>query len=755
MRISIRLKVLLSVGLTVFVVLGTTTIFYIRDLKQHYVKTIQLRSDALAQGLLNNILKIGTYTVYTSENIQHLWASLTPQCQQIYDLNKDKEISHIALISSNGTILAHNLKELRNTNLTNPALLEHLKDERPATILVQQEQAYHTFIPIFSKENTYLGVVDVGISSKMAQQELQNVAYRSIKLLGIFLLISGIIIFLLISITVTKPIRDLGKIGERLAEGHMIHHIEAVNRGDEIASLAKVFIQISDYLGEVSDIAERVATGVLAHDIRKRSKRDVLGIALQEMLNYLQSISQIAFEIAEGDLSKSPPLRSDIDAFGRAMRSMTSGLQDLIKQIRTSSEQISTTGATLASLAAQDNQIVKITQSSVEEMVSTMTEMGVSVEEVAHNMDILSASVEETSASMAVMTTSITNIADNTIVLAQQTQQAILEVNNSTNLLKDVTQKTEISRQLSQKTIQDALEGQQAVEEVMTSMESIQQTNSDAFETITHFEQQTQDIGSILDVIDEITDQSAMLALNASIIAAQAGSGGKGFAVIADEMKNLANRVNASTKNIAAIVKVVEDETTRVVKKIYDSTTVIGQGVKRTEEARKGLENIFASAQRSSSVVSEIADAIQQMQQTTSQQMKSVMERVNSMTTEITNATSEQKSSTIQINQAIDHISQMAYQTQQATTEQLKGVQQILAAVEQVKILTEKNMESSEHIDLTSADLTTQAQILLQAVDRFKLGTTERITEELSVLPTQDITSVETDAVVIETEEEV
>ncbi len=238
----------------------------------------------------------------------------------------------------------------------------------------------------------------------------------------------------------TKPIRDLGKIGERLAEGHMIHHIEAVNRGDEIASLAKVFIQISDYLSEVSDIAERVATGALAHDIRKRSKRDVLGIALQEMLDYLQSISQIAFKIAEGDLSKSPPLRSDIDAFGRAMRSMTSGLQDLIKQIRTSSEQISTTGATLDSLAAQDNQIVKITQSSVEEMVSTMTEMGVSVEEVAHNMDILSASVEETSASMAVMTP-ITNIADNTIVLAQQTQQAILEVNNSTNLLKDVTQK--------------------------------------------------------------------------------------------------------------------------------------------------------------------------------------------------------------------------------------------------------------------------------------------------------------------------
>ena len=532
------------------------------------------------------------------------------------------------------------------------------------------------------------------------------------------------------------------QIGERLAQGHMIHNIRLVNRGDEIALLANVFIQISDYLREVSEIAERVATGALAHDIRKRSKRDVLGIALQEMLDYLQSISLIASKIAEGDLRTPPPLRSDIDAFGRSMRSMTVGLQSLIRQIRTSSEQISSTGSTLATLADQDTQIVKTAQTSVEDMVSTMTQMGVSVEEVAHNMDILSASVEETSASMAIMTTSITNIAASTSDLAQQTQQAIREVNTSTNLLKDVTQKTEVSRQLSQKTIQDALEGQQAVEEVMTSMESIQQTNLDAFETITHFEQQTQDIGTILDVIEEVTEQSAMLALNASIIAAQAGSGGRGFAVIADEMKNLANRVSASTKNIAAIVKVVENETKRVVKKIHASTTVIDLGVKRTEQARTVLENIFASAQHSSGVVSEIADAIHQMQQTTSQQMKSVMERVNSMTTEITRATSEQKSSTIQINQAIDHISQMAYQTQQATTEQLKGVQQILEAVEQVKILTEKNLESSEHIDFTAANLTAQAQILLQAVDRFKLGTSERIVQAVSESPGQEIVPI-------------
>lgn len=745
MKISIRTKMLFSVGLTIFIVLGISTALSIRDLKQHYLRSIQQRSDALAQGLLTDIQKIGMYTVYTDENIQHLWASLTSQCQQIYELNKEKDLAHIALLSETGQILAHNNAELRNSKLTSQVLINYLGAYRTRTILDPQEHIYHTFVPIFSKEDQYLGVIDVGFPGKVVDREIYAVAYRSIGLLTMFLLISGTIIFVLLTVTVTNPIRYLVQIGERLAQGHMIHNIGVANRGDEIASLAKVFIRISDYLREVSDIAEQVATGALTHDIHKRSKRDVLGIALQEMLSYLQSVSRIVSKIAEGDLRTSPPLRSDVDAFGRSMRSMTFGLQSLIRQIRTSSEQISSTGGTLASLADQDTQIVKSAQRSVEDMVTTMTEMEESVEEVAHNMDILSSSVEETSASMSIMTTSITNIAASTSDLAQQTQQAILEVNKSTDLLKDVTQKTEVSRQLSQKTIQDALEGQKAVEEVMTSMQSIQQTNSDASETITNFEQQTKDIGTILDVIEEVTEQSAMLALNASIIAAQSGSSGRGFAVIADEMKNLANRVSASTKNIAAIVKAVESETRRVVKKIHASTTVIDQGVKRTEQARTGLENIFASAQRSSGVVSEIADAVQQMQQTTSRQMKSVMERVNSMTNEITKATSEQKSSTIQINRAVEHISQMAYQTQQATIEQLNGGQQILEAVEQMKKLTEKNLESSEQIDFTAADLTTQAHILLQAVDRFKLGTTERIAQaqEITESPGQEIVLLE------------
>ena len=149
--------------------------------------------------------------------------------------------------------------------------------------------------------------------------------------------------------------------------------------------------------------------------------------------------------------------------------------------------------------------------------------------------------------------------------------------------------------------------------------------------------------------------------------------------------------------------------------------------MKRTEQARQVLQNIFNSAQRSSTVVSDIADAIQKMQETTSTQLRSVMERVNTMTEEIMKATLEQKASTIQIDQTVEHIARMAVQTQHATTEQLQGVRRVLDSVEQVRLLSEQNLQSSVQIEQTADALSEQARILLQSVDRFKLGKSEML----------------------------
>lgn len=727
MKLGIRAKIVGIMGVSVLSMMLLYTSFYMKDLRVQYLKRLDAHAEGIAYFLWNSA---GQTADYTRENLSSYAAAFTEKCQQLYQLNAPNAMVHLAVISPNGTVVAHNDSAQIGSTVNDESLRKQLGNYKITSIFDEAQNIYHVFLPQFSEKQEYreaVAVIHIGFAGESIEKALQGTKTKAWTMLGVFLGGASVILFLAVELIVASPLRYLIKIGQRLAEGYPIHSLKLTARHDEIAALSGVFVQTSDYLQEITGIAQDVATGALEHDVRKRSKRDALGVALQDMLFYLQALAEIASRIARGDLTATPFLRSDIDAFGRAMRDMTVGLQSLIQQIRVIAEEISGTGLNLAGLSDNDMKIVQSAQLAVDEMISTMTEMGQSVEEVAHNMDVLSTSIEETSASVSNMTRSISNIAANSSELAEQTQKAIAELYKSTELLKNVTEKTVASRELSQETIQDALKGQDSIEEVTSSMTTIQQTNSSTVETITRFEQQTQDIGSILDVIDEITDQSSLLALNASIIAAQAGSHGRGFAVIADEMRNLATKVSSSTKDIAAIVKVVQEETKTVVKKIHAGTRDIAQGVKRTEQARQVLQNIFNSAQRSSTVVSNIADAIQKMQESTSRQLRSVMEQVSTMTEEIMKATMEQKASTIQIDQTVEYIAKMVIQTQQATTEQLQGVRRVLDSVEEVRTLTEKNLKSSVQIEQTADELSEQARILLQSVDRFKLGKSEML----------------------------
>lgn len=716
MRFSVRTKVMVSIGLTIFLGMVANAVWYSRELENNYHRAIEWQSSALAQSILTSI----DYLEKDGADFKQEGEQLSLQCQQLFERNQAQHVTYIAVVDERGKFLAHNDAAQIGKTIESAAVIKLLgwRDVRTEA----DHNMYHTITPVMNSQKVYRqAAIIIGVDQKTITQYLARLRSQAFGIIGVFLVIACGIVFLSVHLTVTKPIRYLAELGERLSVGNLIHSINLTKQGNEIALLGTVFIRISDYLREITDIAEHVATGSVTLEVHKRSKRDLLGCALQEMLTYLQAAVDVASHIAKGDLTVKLSLRSDFDTFGRSMRDMTWGLQSLIQQIRSIAEQISVTGSNIAAYAEQDMAIAKNVETSVKKMAATLTIMGNSIEEVANNMDVLSSSVEETSASVSVMTTSITNIASNTYTLREQTRNTISTLTTATDTLRELAEQAKTSRSLSEETIQDALEGQQAVEEVMISMNTIQQTNLSTVETITRFAKQTEDIGSILDVIQEITDQSSLLALNASIIAAQAGSHGKGFAVIADEMRNLANKVSASTKNIAAIVQVVQKETATVVKKIHKGTVDIAQGVERTTQAQEMLQKITTSALRSSNVVTQIVDALQLMQKTTGEDIRQAIERVYAMTSEITEATDRQKTSTIQINQAVVHITKLALQTQQTTSEQLEGVQQILGMANFVKELTDQNLTSSQHIDHTVLDLADEAKLLLQSVDRFKL----------------------------------
>jgi methyl-accepting chemotaxis protein len=586
---------------------------------------------------------------------------------------------------------------------------------------------------LHSFADEHVGILCVGLPESQittAQQAILssgNNARRNVQkwIVGIGVISLGFFALasVIIATRIVNPLKQLSRHAKKIATGDFQEKIMTTSR-DEIGDLSHSLNDVLNSFREISRTSEAIAVGNLNHKVSLRSAEDTLGHALQYMSAYLSEMASMAKAVARGDLTSTVQVRSTDDVLGQAIKSMTEGLHALITQTKTSVEQLTSTKTTISSLAAMNIEIVEDVHTAVEHMTATMAEMDASVTQVSHNMDVLSSSAEETTTSVSQMATTITQIASNTTNLTHQAHQTIEFITQAVGSLENIIKSTDTSQHLAQGTIQDALEGQHAVEQVMISMQTIQQTITMAVESIAQFAKRSQEIDMILGVIREITDQTSLLALNASIIAAQAGTQGRGFAVVADEIKSLSTRVNASTKDIATIVKSLQQDTSRVVQAVHGGAVDVKQGMERTQQAQEALNKINASAKRSSTVVAEIADALHSLM-AISHNISSAMKQVNTMTDEITAATNEHKTGTDQIHQAFSQINDMTSQIQQATYEQLTGVQQVIDVTHHVTTLMDHNLESSQQIVQITKELSSQAAVLLQSVDRFKLESNE------------------------------
>lgn len=710
---SLRTKILISVGAIIFIALGTSTIVQTRGLQRDYFQSIEWRSEALAQSIVNDVADMFEYVAYNRSMLMSLGGPI----RQLYEANSTKDVTHIAFIDNEGVYVVHSDSTLQDTPVAGDLLTDALARQQQATVLAGN--VYHTIVPVFgTQDNMYLGAVSVGFP-KSAFDEKQRATMLSAATLFVIFLVFAILAFsLLMNSVLTKPVQRLVSAGKALASGDLEQNFDSGGRQDEVAVVGAVFDQVAHYLKHVAQVAADISMGVLDGQVRVRSQKDALGQAVQEMLLYLNYIESIAQRIAGGDLHENVTVRSEHDAFGQSIQSMLEGLRTLIVRIRTSANQIDATQRSIAALSSHDMEIVRGVHAASESAMTTLHLMGGSVEEVAQNMDALSSSVAETSASVSQMAASITHISRHTNDLTRQTQETISYLDRAAASLEDVVGQTDVSQHLSQDTREDAQRGREAMEAVTGSMATIQQTMSTAVEAMTQFATRSQDIGRILDVIREITDQTGLLALNASIIAAQAGSHGRGFAVVADEIRNLATDVGSSTKDIATIVGDLQHDTARVMDTVHAGAEDVKQGMQRTEQARDMLDKIFHSAERSSDVVTDIARTLNGLR-TASQEVAASMERVNTMTDDITSAVSQHEASTRQINTATGQVNEMASSIQEAMSQQLEGIRHVIQVMQDVANLIDSNLESSQKITVTTEELASQAAFLLESVDRF------------------------------------
>lgn len=359
-------------------------------------------------------------------------------------------------------------------------------------------------------------------------------------------------------------------------------------------------------------------------------------------------------------------MRENAKAQGLALDDTSAALAEMTETFRTIAESVSTLaeasdecGVAIRQMnllgegvRARIQEMVK----SVELSVASLEEMGYSVREVAEHIQTLSQVAEDTAASMHEMETSAGQVREN----ARATER------------------------LSENVINDARRGAEAVSRTLDDMENILQLATLAGTTIRRLSGSVQDIDRILEVINEVAEQTQLLSLNAAIIASQAGVHGRGFAVVASEIKKLAERTSTSTKEIAAVIETVQGESKAAVEAIERGEAAVGEGVKRSREAERALSEIVRSAEEATRMVKAIASATVE-QADSARRVAESMERVAEAVAQVATATRQQASGAEILLKSTAQMQELASEVERANQEQREGAARVEDAVARIQ----------------------------------------------------------------------
>jgi len=276
----------------------------------------------------------------------------------------------------------------------------------------------------------------------------------------------------------------------------------------------------------------------------------------------------------------------------------------------------------------------------LDNLVSMVTEIRGTSQSVASASGEIAASAEEMATGLQEQETQTQQVA----AAVEELSQSVTEVAGKS---ADATAASEESQHLAE-------EGGAVVHQAMEEMEGIATEVNASAQTINALGEQSEKIGEIIAVINDIADQTNLLALNAAIEAARAGEHGRGFAVVADEVRKLAERTTQATEEVSSSIQGIQSETTSAVTQIEAGSNRVGKGVELANQAGRSLETIVDGSKSMQGMVQDIAAAANQ-QATASDEIARAIENISSVT----------RQSSEGAGQAAEAASDLAHQSEQ------------------------------------------------------------------------------------------
>jgi len=248
-----------------------------------------------------------------------------------------------------------------------------------------------------------------------------------------------------------------------------------------------------------------------------------------------------------------------------------------------------------------------------ERLKQVLSKVKSSSESVASSSNELSASSEQTSRGITEQ--------------AGRAHQIATASNEMSQTIMDVARNASSIASSASETLKIADSGKEIVTKSIEEVKAIEETVRESAKLISSLGERSREIGDIVNVIKDIADQTNLLALNAAIEAARAGEQGRGFAVVADEVRKLAERTGKATAEISGLIVSIQGEMQEAVGSMVDGTERVSVGVQFSEQAGEALRNIVTSVTDLQSMVQQIASSTEEMS-TTSEQISGDIETI-------------------------------------------------------------------------------------------------------------------------------
>ncbi len=499
----------------------------------------------------------------------------------------------------------------------------------------------------FNQINTQLNNYAAAINTNIEETQYNAVLYTIIGA------IIGTLSFLALSFIMVpalrRPLREMSNIVREFSLGDYETNFTSTTK-DEIGDLYESLKVFREGQLEKIHAAEQIAAGVIVK-VKPASDKDSLAHAFNKEVEILEDLITEANKLIEANKQGNLKLRSDVTKFSGNWQKLIEGMNSILDTVVAS---LNETFSVLTAVAHGD-----LTQKVKSEYKGYYNDVKQNVNILVESLSGAMSEVAQSASSVAEASSEISSSAEELAAGAQEQMQQAKEVATSveemTRTILDNTKNASFAADAAKEAGKKANEGGAVVETTIKGMMKIATVVEKSAAVLKALGQSSDQIGEIIQVIDEIADQTNLLALNAAIEAARAGEQGRGFAVVADEVRKLAERTTKATKEIASMITQIQRDANDAVTSMNEGIVEVEKGKELANRTEIVLKEIIQGAVKVSDVVGQVAAASEE-QAAAAEQIGKNIEGINNVTQQSGYGTQQIAKSSEELNSLTDNL---------------------------------------------------------------------------------------------------